>query len=88
MVEHPVDVVDNLSWVVVGDFTGPACTDALSSVHQHHGNDGYVPLRLHLLVVVIQKLQQIGVQRGKQQFGQWTEGRQKQNPLHCEDLSA
>lgn len=59
MVEQAVDVVDDLSWVVVGDLTRPACPDALSSVNQHHGNDGNIPLRLHLLVVVVEELQQV-----------------------------
>lgn len=59
VVEHAVDVVDNLSGVVVGDLTRPACPDALSAVHQHHRNDGNVPLGLHLLVVIIQELQQV-----------------------------
>lgn len=59
VVEHAVDVVDDLSGVVVGDLTRPACPDALSAVHQHHRNDGNVPLGLHLLVVIIQELQQV-----------------------------
>lgn len=33
VVEHAVDVVDDLSGVVVGDLTRPACSDALSAVH-------------------------------------------------------
>lgn len=59
MVEHAVDVVDDLSGVVVGDLTRPACPDALGAVHQHHRNDGNVPLGLHLLVVIIQELEQV-----------------------------
>lgn len=52
MVEHAVDVVDDLSGVIVGDLTSPACPNALSTVHQHHWNDGNVPLGLHFLVVI------------------------------------
>lgn len=61
MVEHAVDIVNNLSWVVVGDLTRPACPDALSAVHQHQGDDGNVPLRLHLLVVIVQELEKVRV---------------------------
>lgn len=78
VVKHTVDVVDNLSWVIVGDLAGPASPDALGSVHQHHRYYGYVPLWLHLLVVIIQELQQTGVHSGKQQFGQWAKRRLKQ----------
>lgn len=53
VVEHAVDVVDNLSGVIVGDLTSPACPDALSTIHQHHRNNGNVPLRFHLLVVIV-----------------------------------
>lgn len=53
VVEHAVDVVDDLSGVVVGDLTSPACPDALGAVHQYHWNDGNIPLRFHLLVVII-----------------------------------
>lgn len=77
MVEHTVDVVDNLSRVIIGDLAGPASPDTLSSVYQYHRNYGYVPLWLHLLVVIIQKLQQAGVHSRKQQFGQWTVRKKK-----------
>lgn len=66
MVEHPVDVVNNLSGVIVWDFAGPPRPDALRAVHQHHGDDGNVPLRLHFLVVVIQELEQVGVHSREQ----------------------
>lgn len=74
MFEHAVDVVDDLSGVVVGDLTGPARPDALSTVHQHHGDDGDIPLGLHLLVVVVQELEQVGVHGWEQQLGQRTVG--------------
>lgn len=61
MAEHSVDVVNDLPGVVVWDLAGPACPDALSSVHQHHGDDGNVPLWLHLLVVIVQELEQIEI---------------------------
>lgn len=77
MFEHAVDVVDDLSGVVVWDLTRPACPNALSAVHQHHGNDGNVPLGLHLLVVVIQELEQVGVHSWEQQLGERTVGDRK-----------
>ena len=72
-VEHAVQVVDYLSVVVVGDLAGPARPDALGPVHQHQREDGDVPLWLHLLVVIIQELQQAGVHRWEQHLGQGTE---------------
>lgn len=74
MVEQAVDVVDDLSGVVVGDLTRPACPDALGTVHQHQWKDGNVPLRLHLLVVVVQELEQVGIHRWEQQLGKRTVG--------------
>lgn len=74
--KHPVDVVDNLSGVVVGDLTRPACPDALCTVHQHHWNDGNVPLRFHLLVVVEQELEQVGVHCWEQKLGKRTVGKE------------
>ena len=76
MFEQPVDVVDNLSGVVVGEFAGPPGADALGPVHQHHGDDGDVPLRLHLLVIIVQELQQVGVSGREEQLRQRTEGRE------------
>lgn len=73
MVQHAVDVVDDLPGVVVGDLAGPAGPDALGAVHQHHGDDGNVPLWLHLLVVVKQELEQVGVDGGEEGLGQWAE---------------
>lgn len=69
VVQHAIDVVDDLSGVVVGDLTRPACPDALGTIHQHHWNDGNVPLRLHLLVVIVQELEQVGIHRREQQLG-------------------
>ena len=51
-VEHAFDVSDNLPRVVVGDLRAPTGADALCSVHQHHWNDGNVPLGFDALVVV------------------------------------
>lgn len=70
MVEHAVDVVDDLSGVVVGDLTRPACPDALGAVHQHHWNDGNVPLGLHLLVIVVQELEEVRIHRWEQELGE------------------
>lgn len=72
MVEHAVDVVNNLSWVIVGDLARPSCSNALSTVHQHHWYDGNVPLRLHLLVVIIQELENVGVYHWEQQLSERT----------------
>ena len=74
MAEHAVDVVDDLAGVVVGQLAGPAGADALRPVHQHHGDDGDVPLGLHLLVVVVQELEQVGVHGREQQPGQGAAG--------------
>lgn len=74
VVEHAVDVVDDLSGVVVGDLARPARPDALGAVHQHQWNDGNVPLGLHLLVVVVQELEQVGIHRWEQQLGKRTVG--------------
>lgn len=73
--EQPVDVVYNLSGVVVGDLTRPACPNSLRAVHKHHWNDGDVPLRLHLLVVIPQELEQVGVHCWEQQLGKRTVGK-------------
>lgn len=67
--QHTVDVVDDLSGVVVGDLAGPAGPDAFGAIHQHHGDDRNVPLWLHLLVVVKQELEQVGVDGGEQGLG-------------------
>lgn len=72
MVEHAVDIVDDLSGVVVGDLTRPACPDALGAVHQHHWNDRNVPLGLHLLVIIIQELEEVGIHRWEQELGEGT----------------
>jgi len=77
LVEHAVDVVDDLPRVVIGDLTRPAGPDALGAVDEHHGNDGNVPLGLHLLVVVVQELEQVGIPGGEQQLGKWTKGKEK-----------
>lgn len=73
VVEQPVDIVDDLTGVVVGDLTGPAGSDALGAVHQQHGDDGNVPLWLHLLVVVKQELEQIEVHSREQELGKRTD---------------
>lgn len=72
MVKHAVNVVNDLSWVVVRDLAGPTGPDTLCSVNQHHGDYRNVPLWLHLLVVIVKKLQQVGVHGWEQQLGQWT----------------
>lgn len=69
MVEHAVEVVYDLPGVVVGDLTRPACPDTLGTIHQHKWNNGNVPLRFHLLVVIVQELEQVGIQRREQQLG-------------------
>lgn len=68
-VEHAVDVIDDLSDVVVGDFAGPTGADAFRAVHQHSGDDGNVPLWLHTLVVVIVVLEQVVIQGREYQAG-------------------
>lgn len=72
MTKHAVNVVDDLSCVVVGNLAGPSSPDTLRSVHQHHWEYRNVPLWLHLLVVIVKKLKQVGVHGWEQQLGQWT----------------
>ena len=42
-IQHPHQVVDNLSWVVVGDLGRPPCPNAVGTVDQDHGQDWNVP---------------------------------------------
>ncbi|MPC29866.1 hypothetical protein E2C01_023118 [Portunus trituberculatus] len=51
-------IVDNLSWIVIWDLGAPTCSNAFRPIHQHHGNDRNVPLRLNALVVIIVALQE------------------------------
>lgn len=69
-VQHAVDVVDDLSYVEVGDLAGPACADTVAAVHQHSGDDGHVPLWLHTLIVIIVVLKQVVIRRWEQKAGQ------------------
>lgn len=68
--EHAVDVADDLSYVVVGDLAGPACADTFGTVHQHSGDDGHVPLRLHPLIVVVVVLEQIVIHGREKKAGE------------------
>ena len=87
MAEHAVDVVDDLAGVVVGQLAGPAGADALRPVHQHHGDDGDVPLGLHPLVVVVVVLEQVVVHGGEDQPGQRTAGRREGQTIRNRGLS-
>ena len=78
-VHHPLEVGHQVPGVVVGDLGAVAGTDAVGSVHQHHGQDRAVPLRLNALVVFQQVLQTVVVMRRKRQPGQRTQ--------HGEDVS-
>ena len=51
-VQHHLDVVDDLPNVVVGNLGAPTRPDALGPVDQDHGDDGDVPFRFDLEVVV------------------------------------
>ena len=51
--------LNDFSWVVIGDGGGPPCADALSSVDEHHREDGYVELGLDLHVVVLEIIQNV-----------------------------
>lgn len=66
-----MDVVDDLSDVVVGELAGPACADALGTVHQHSGDDGHVPLWLYALVVIIVVLEQVVIHCWENKAGKW-----------------
>lgn len=87
MIQQAVDVVDDLAWIVVWNLAGPTGADAFGPVHQHHGDDGNVPLWLHLLVVIVKELQQAGVDGWKEQLGQRTVKRKlKQNKHICHTI--
>ena len=68
--------LDNFSWIVVRNLCHPSGSYAVSSVDQDHWDDGDVPFRLNLLVVVQHVLQDGVVVRiedhpevGKFQYG-------------------
>lgn len=91
MLQHAVDVVDDLPGVVVGDLAGPAGPDALGAVDQHHRDDGNIPFWLHLLVVVKQELEQVGVDSREQGLGQraeWAERQRVRRQLIGDDREA
>mmetsp|Transcript_13089 Transcript_13089/g.34632 ORF Transcript_13089/g.34632 Transcript_13089/m.34632 type:complete len:337 (+) Transcript_13089:990-2000(+) len=55
VLDDPSAVRDHVADVEVRNGGGPASADALRAVHEHHGHDGAVPLRLdlHALLVVV-----------------------------------
>lgn len=72
-VEHTVDVVDDLTDVIVGDLAGPACANPFGPIHQHSGDNGNVPFRLHTLIIVVVVFEQVVVHRWENKAGQRTE---------------
>lgn len=68
-VKHTVDIVDNLANIKVGEAASPTCAYALSTIGQHQGDDGNVPLRLHPYIVVKVVLEQVIIHRREQQPG-------------------
>ena len=50
--------VNPVPGVEVGNLSHPAGADTVGSVHQDHGDDGHVPLRLYPDIVVHQVVQQ------------------------------
>lgn len=57
-IQHSLDVGNDLPDVVVRELGAPSCSDSFRSIYQHHRNDGTVPLRLNLQVVIKIALQQ------------------------------
>ena len=56
-VHQPLEVSDDVPDIVVGYGSGVARPDALAAVHQHHGEDGHVPLRLNTHAVIVEVLE-------------------------------
>lgn len=69
-IEQAVDIIDNLTDIIVGKATRPSCADAISSVGQHHRDDGNVPLGLHSQIIVVVILEYVIIHRRKQQASQ------------------
>lgn len=42
--QHFLQVLYNFSWVVVGDFGHPSCTNTVSSIYKDHWDNGNVPI--------------------------------------------
>lgn len=72
-----MNIVDDLSHVIVGDAAGPSGANALTSISQHQRDDGYVPLWLHSQIIIVVILQQVIVHSREQQTSKWTENNQK-----------
>ncbi len=64
-----MDVGDDLTDVVVGNLAGPACANTFSTIYQHKGDYGHVPLRLDALVVIIVVLEQVVIHRWENKAG-------------------
>jgi hypothetical protein len=64
--DHFLDVGDNLPGIVVGNFGHPASSNTISTIDEHHRNDGAVPHRLNFLVVLLLLDQQRSVVRVEQ----------------------
>mmetsp|Transcript_21696 Transcript_21696/g.30168 ORF Transcript_21696/g.30168 Transcript_21696/m.30168 type:complete len:237 (+) Transcript_21696:1795-2505(+) len=59
--EHALKVGNDVPRVEVGDVGAPSCADSVSTIDQHHGEDGYVDLGLDLLAVIVLVLEELVV---------------------------
>mmetsp|Transcript_53685 Transcript_53685/g.174598 ORF Transcript_53685/g.174598 Transcript_53685/m.174598 type:complete len:732 (+) Transcript_53685:776-2971(+) len=55
--------------VVVRDVRAPTCADAGGSVHEHHRDDGHIPMRLNALSIFLQVGQHGVIKRGEDEPG-------------------
>jgi hypothetical protein len=59
--EHALDVVDDVSRVVVGHERAPAGTDAFATIHQGERDDGHIELGFHRQAVVLEVVEELVV---------------------------
>lgn len=85
-VEQTVDVVDDLTYVIVGNLTGPACANTLSTVYQHSRDDGNVPFWLYTLIVIVVVLEQVVIHCWEKKAGQGADGRERKIIKYLERL--
>ena len=71
--------LNDFSWVVIGDGSGPPSADALSSVDEHHREDGHVELGLNFHVVVLEIIQNVVIV--------WVENVPRQRTHFSEDVT-
>ena len=53
-IDHLLDVGNHLTRVVILDGGRPTRSNTIRSIHQHHGNDGHIVLRLNGKTVIVE----------------------------------